>query len=489
MDSIPSPTNYIAKRQENIKRQQEMLQKLGLVGGDAPIGFREGGHPSKPDVTKKKRGVGRPRKGEKRRRDSDEFFVPSPVRAAVRSKEVEPVVVTSMTAKPTRALDSKTPLLPLGTMLMLPMAYRDDVPNVVVRKEGRSARTRAKQARRVVRKEPAPTYDGPIVGFWPDGRMVVLGSRTESWVETTSEAPGSYLEPADDGPRETSRRRGRRVAEDLDANIPDLLADVKLPLPFFSKLSSDNVLVSLGTIEPDDAFHTSKFLLPVGYEVHCTLGFRGSDSERFSSSIAKGDDGNVLYRVKSLDKPDRVFESGSSMSAVWREALQAIKGQESVYSPGTSYYGMTNEKILALLEQLPNAEACERYRFRFTGDEDVAPKVKPKIVTPPRIVRKFVTDDDDGLDELSGDDESAESETISSSVDDEGSNEESEVVLSPEPGRGIARTRARRLRRPTRFRDPNLRGFDELSLSSDLELSDSADEEGEGDGSDESEED
>lgn len=125
---------------------------------------------------------------------------------------------------------------------------------------------------------------------------------------------------------------------------------------------------SLGTINPDSAFHSEKYIWPVGYrskrEYASALTPEGRT--RYTCEILASPDGTApLFRVSAEDDPTMVCEA-SSPSSAWKLVLERVNkirtdANKRASVSGPEYFGYGHPKVAELIAKLPGAEACARY--------------------------------------------------------------------------------------------------------------------------------
>ena len=129
-------------------------------------------------------------------------------------------------------------------------------------------------------------------------------------------------------------------------------------------------IISLGAIQyirPE--FHTARHIYPVGYEVERIT--KSSLSQWADAphilSVLEGDEGPVFCVSVSSSGDDSVHDVvvAREMSPVklWHDVF--YDGQQKIRKSGLLYllniYGLTSRPIVNLIQQLPNADRCERY--------------------------------------------------------------------------------------------------------------------------------
>ncbi|KAJ1648240.1 hypothetical protein IWQ61_010013 [Dispira simplex] len=168
----------------------------------------------------------------------------------------------------------------------------------------------------------------------------------------------------------TTRKRQQPFSERV-RNAYDVPKDeegsYKLPV----SVGSVEVL-NLGKVVYDrDAFHTERYIWPVGYKVkrvHPSMVVN-KGLTTYTCTILDGDD-TPLFQVVADDKPDAPI-TGTSATGVWTaitKEINAIRHRSYTNSiSGPDCFGMTIPTVARMIQELPNAELCTRYKpLRFT---------------------------------------------------------------------------------------------------------------------------
>lgn len=89
----------------------------------------------------------------------------------------------------------------------------------------------------------------------------------------------------------------------------------------------------------------------------------------YVNEILEGPEGKPYYRVTSSEDPETPIIKESS-TGCWVyicskvNELQDVK-KEKVTISGTERFGLLDQNIVRLLEDLPNAEKCQKYNFKY----------------------------------------------------------------------------------------------------------------------------
>lgn len=137
-----------------------------------------------------------------------------------------------------------------------------------------------------------------------------------------------------------------------------------------AKVTTKMKLISLGNIVHDrESYHTCNYIYPVGYVCEREY-FSIANPEKFATYRSSIVDGGTLpiFRVECLDASKKMYE-GNTPSKPWREVLSEIrnaknknKNKRNSEISGPCAFGLSNVNIKYLIEQLPNAHLCKKYR-------------------------------------------------------------------------------------------------------------------------------
>lgn len=177
-------------------------------------------------------------------------------------------------------------------------------------------------------------------------------------------APAPSAEDASTSDPTTKRARGaaalvEEVKVDFDAEGKPIL-----PISIKGVISIE----SLGSINPNPAFHSEKYIWPVGFrskrEYASSLTPEGRT--RYICEILENADASApLFRVTAEDDATLVCEA-SSPSQAWKLVLERVNkvktdANKRASVSGPEYFGYGHPKIAELIAKLPGAEACARY--------------------------------------------------------------------------------------------------------------------------------
>ncbi|KAJ3168909.1 hypothetical protein HDU88_001236 [Geranomyces variabilis] len=125
-------------------------------------------------------------------------------------------------------------------------------------------------------------------------------------------------------------------------------------------------LFSLGTIVHDrKAFHTERYIYPVGYKMSRSYASTVNPDKQTSYTCSISDGGeSPLFHITPEDAPENPVTATTATGAwtVIIKAANAIRHRETSNSAsGPDYFGISHPTVLALIQELPNANLCEGY--------------------------------------------------------------------------------------------------------------------------------
>jgi F/Y rich C-terminus. len=108
--------------------------------------------------------------------------------------------------------------------------------------------------------------------------------------------------------------------------------------------------------------------------------FERGKKAQYTCEILEGPEGKPLYRVTSSEDPNNPIVRDSS-TGCWVyicskvNDLAEVKKQKVTIS-GTERFGLLEANVCRILENLPNAEKCTKYKFKYRvvnqeDDEDI----------------------------------------------------------------------------------------------------------------------
>ena len=194
-----------------------------------------------------------------------------------------------------------------------------------------------------------------FISYLENGTVPECCESCISHLQKTDEVPQFDVLDYEDGPS--------TIADDVD------LKDVNFPIQI-----GDIVVHTLGAIQyTRKEYHNEKDIFPVGYEIERVINSKcsGNKDKVHNLKILEGDAGPV-FRVCVQGKKDKhanhVVET--DMEKLGVETFQASNrfGKRLVLK----MFGLKSRKIVQLIQQLPNADRCDRY-MAWIGEKPPVP--------------------------------------------------------------------------------------------------------------------
>ena len=135
------------------------------------------------------------------------------------------------------------------------------------------------------------------------------------------------------------------------------------------QVSTSLQLVNTGYIHPTEFYHSEHNLFPVGYKairLHNSMVRRNVKTE-YTCEIMDGGQ-KPIYKVTCAENPNSPIVRDSS-TGCWIYICHKIneiaeRKKVKVTISGTERFGLIDQRVVPLLEGLPNAEKCKRYVFK-----------------------------------------------------------------------------------------------------------------------------
>jgi len=173
----------------------------------------------------------------------------------------------------------------------------------------------------------------------------------------------------DSGPKRKKRKSSRRDTRS-DAKPMKILPrdkDGNLILPVtVGKSSNEVIVISIGKVIYDrEAYHTSRYIWPVGFESKKEYMSMLDPKKRtvYTNRILDGGE-NPIFEVTAEDSPGEVF-SANSPSGAWKKVLKEISRRSSTgsktHASGPDFFGISDLGITKVIQELPNADKCNGY--------------------------------------------------------------------------------------------------------------------------------
>ncbi|GAA5916425.1 uncharacterized protein JCM6883_006104 [Sporobolomyces salmoneus] len=140
-------------------------------------------------------------------------------------------------------------------------------------------------------------------------------------------------------------------------------------------------LNSLGVVTNQEGFTTERYIFPIGYEAvrrYPSMVNKTADAE-YACRIADGGQGGPRFELHPSDQPGVVIHA-STPTGAWAQVVKAAnKLRERNHSnsvSGPDYFGLSNNLVKALIQELPGANLAPGY-VPQTFVEDLAPAAAP----------------------------------------------------------------------------------------------------------------
>ena len=140
-------------------------------------------------------------------------------------------------------------------------------------------------------------------------------------------------------------------------------------------LTPSQYVLSLGRVVHDRPnFHSNNYIWPAGYRSVRMFFSAKNPSNRVSWTCEILDVGEEAPEFRLTPEDDRGNTIvGHTATAVWSEVLKLVKekrvdSEKSMGNiSGPEYFGFSHPTIARLLEELPDAQKCTRYKFQYVG--------------------------------------------------------------------------------------------------------------------------
>ncbi|KAF8552558.1 hypothetical protein OG21DRAFT_1511365 [Imleria badia] len=131
-------------------------------------------------------------------------------------------------------------------------------------------------------------------------------------------------------------------------------------------------VINLGEVCMREHFHTERYIFPVGYEVtrryHSTVD--PSTDAVYQCSILDGGDG-PKFQIVASDVPDRPMIAGTATgawSSIVKQANAIRNRQHSNSVSGPDFFGLGQNTIKHLIQELPNADRLRDYVWQHFAE-------------------------------------------------------------------------------------------------------------------------
>ncbi|KDQ20903.1 hypothetical protein BOTBODRAFT_322035 [Botryobasidium botryosum FD-172 SS1] len=178
--------------------------------------------------------------------------------------------------------------------------------------------------------------------------------------------PNARIPRATDAPRTTKPKRLKaHTVTSKSFSIPLVPRDKKTGRPALPLNVGIMTVISLGEVCTREHFHTERYIFPVGYEVtrryYSTV--EPTAEAVYTCKILDGGDG-PRFQITASDIPDRKMVAGTA-TGVWSGIVRAAnlvrERQHSNSVSGPDYFGLGQNTIKHLIQELPGADQLRDY--------------------------------------------------------------------------------------------------------------------------------
>ncbi|KAK7037232.1 hypothetical protein VNI00_011223 [Paramarasmius palmivorus] len=204
----------------------------------------------------------------------------------------------------------------------------------------------------------------PNSGFqsWSQGQGQPSSNHNQAQPPTTQNYQQPIHSPQDLSrqPQPRPKRLKAHTVTTKTYNIPLVPRDTNSGKPLLPLNVGIMTVINLGEICTREHFHTERYIFPVGYEVtRRYLSTRDKNMECvYHCTILDGGDGPKFQIIPS-DVPDQVIIAGTATgawSSIVRRANQIRERQHSNSVSGPDFFGLGQNTIKHLIQQLPGAD-------------------------------------------------------------------------------------------------------------------------------------
>ncbi|KAI9495746.1 F/Y-rich N-terminus-domain-containing protein [Zychaea mexicana] len=136
-------------------------------------------------------------------------------------------------------------------------------------------------------------------------------------------------------------------------------------------------LIQLGRIiTTPAAYHNNRYIFPVGYKIERVYKSMVNPDNlvTYTCEIKEGQ-GAPKFCITPEDQPDNCIEKDNptaAWSTVMKEANRESQRTHFAVS-GPEYFGMSHPNITKMIQELPGANECYMYQWRFFDDYETVP--------------------------------------------------------------------------------------------------------------------
>ncbi|KAF9066479.1 hypothetical protein BDP27DRAFT_1365645 [Rhodocollybia butyracea] len=223
---------------------------------------------------------------------------------------------------------------------------------------------------------PAHPFTNPYYFLAPHPMPMYYSSQISSSSRSSSSSaakghsqPQSSTPPDNSNSREPSSKSKRLISTTVQSkshSIPVIPRD-KQGQPMLPLNVGIMTVLRLGTVCPREHFHSERYIYPIGYEVtrrYLSTLSPHSDAVYRCSILDGGDGPKFQITSDALDKPIIASTATGAWSTIVRQANKIRDRQHSNSVSGPEFFGLGQNTIKHLIQQLPGAE---RLAVKGTG--------------------------------------------------------------------------------------------------------------------------
>ncbi|KAI7833242.1 hypothetical protein BX661DRAFT_71743 [Kickxella alabastrina] len=176
-----------------------------------------------------------------------------------------------------------------------------------------------------------------------------------------------------------TKRRRRQLSKRDDRNDPkpvvpvarDSSGNALMPMVLRDHHGQDEIRIhSLGQVNPADAYHTSRYIWPVGFRsTRMYPSMQDGQPTVYTSEILDGGDMPV-FQVTAKDD-EKCFRASSS-SGVWKQVLDVLMAGGlgvKTHASGPQLFGLSHLAVTKAIQEMEGADMCRKYiRQRWIDD-------------------------------------------------------------------------------------------------------------------------
>jgi len=160
----------------------------------------------------------------------------------------------------------------------------------------------------------------------------------------------------------------KKVKLEVTSNALDDKAISELNFPIV--VTSSLKLLSLGKVNTLPNYHSEHNIFPTGFKTERSYFsmFHKDVRCEYICEILEGD-GRPIFKVTSSEDPDNPIIRDSS-TGCWIYICKKVNDlsdtkKEKVTISGTERFGLIDQMIASLVERLPDATKCKKYKFKY----------------------------------------------------------------------------------------------------------------------------